>query len=102
MRRADAIEVKNPRHRHRLLPLRGTVVAAAVLFDADSDGVASNFERHVGGIDARHRDLDAPAVLSGVDLERIRAGRLPRANGLVAQELIETIDVTLEIEDVLE
>jgi hypothetical protein len=103
MRRAQLVEIQELRNSQRLLVPRYLHVLLALIrfLDTDAERVPRDLERHVLRIDTGQRNVNLPALVSGVHLER--AGRASRcARGQIAPELVEeAIHIPLQIEEVV-
>src|SRR5690349_6598367 len=106
MRGGQFLEVEKLRDDQRLLVTRDVLVSSVARnLGANGEVVARDLERHVLRIDAGQRDINAPAVLRLVHVERRRrTGRTgSSARRQIAPELVEeTIYVALEIEHVID
>src|SRR6185503_11844264 len=98
------LEIEEVRYHQRLLVARNVLLSAfARNLGANGEIVAGDLEGHVLRIDAGQRNVNAPAVIRRVHLERWgRSGR-GAAGRQIAPELVEeAIHLALEIEHVIE
>src|SRR5205085_6823200 len=104
MRGGEFLEIEELRNRQRLFVARNALVSAfARNLGANGEIVAGDLEGDVVRIDAGKRNVNAPAVIRRVYLERLgRTGR-GGAGRQIAPELVEeAIHFTLKIEHVVE
>jgi hypothetical protein len=101
MRSRDLLEIQELRDRERLLVPERRLTLFDRFLGADGQSVAGDFEIDVLRIDARQRDINAPAVVGGVRVERGRLARR-RTRREVAPELVEQpIELALEAEHLI-
>src|SRR4029453_12806754 len=103
MRGGQLLEVEELRNHQRLLVARDVPVSAfARNLGAIGEIVAGDPERQVFRIDARQRNVNAPAVVRRVHVERWRRTGSSAGRQIAPKLVEETIHLTLEVEDVIE